>query len=161
MQPIRLLSKKSNTVEKNVQKLFSSIGFAWSQQAHKWWEWMYLERNVNSVSRSQCKHKTKSQNLRASQVLYQSDTQLLNQSNNQWTVSWSCITSLRHSATAEAISQSIHVSNCQLVQYYFSQTLSYCWGNQSINTCKSPSVSPVLLQSDTQLLLRQSVNQYM
>ena len=147
---------------------------------------MYLQRNVNSVSRSQCKHKTKSQNLRASQVLYQSDTQLLNQSNNQWTVSWSCITSLRHSATAEAISQSIHVSNCQssitsvrlsataevisqsihvshsqLAQYYFSQTLSYYWSNQSINICNSLSVSPVLLQYNTQLLLRQSVNQYM
>ena len=97
-----------------------------------------LREKCNSVSRSWCKHKAISQNVRASQVLYQ--TQLLNQSNNQ------CMYSVCH---------------CQLVQYHISQTHSYRWRNHSINTCKTVSVSPVLHQSDTQLLLRHSVNQYM
>ena len=68
---------------------------------------------------------------------------------------------MRHSATAEVISQSVHVSHCQLVQYYISQTHSCCWCNQSINTGKSLSVSPELCQWNTQLMLKQSVNQYL
>ena len=69
--------------------------------------------------------------------------------------------SVKHTADAEAPNQSIHVSHCQLVRYYVSQTHSCCWGKQSINTCKSQSVSPVLHQSNTQLMLKHPINQYM
>ena len=100
-----------------------------------------------------------------SPVLHQSNTQLLLRQPvheyMQVTVSPIKIISVRHTAAAEATSPSIYVSHCQLVQYYISQTHSCCWGNQSINTCKSLSVSPVLYQSNTQLLLRQPVHQYM
>ena len=103
---------------------------------------MYLERNVTAfhVADVNTRQYLKIYESSISQVLYQSDTQLLNQSNNQ------CMYSVCH---------------FQLVQYYISQTHSYCRGNQSINTYKTVSVSTLLHQSDTQLLLKQSANQYM
>ena len=92
---------------------------------------MYLERNVTAfhVADVNTRQYLKIYESSISQVLYQSDTQLLNESNNQCMYSvchcQSSITSVRHTATAEEIIQSIHTRQCQLVHYYISQTLSF------------------------------------
>ena len=100
--------------------------------------------------------------LSVSSVFHKSDTKLLpRQSVNQYmTFTFNPVLHQSNTATPVAISQLIHVSHCQRVQNFFSQTYSYFWGNQSINTCKSLSGSPVFHQSDKQSLLRQSVNQH-
>ena len=134
---MHVLREKCNSVSRSwfKHRIYELVKY-YISQTHNYW----TNQTINA-----CK------SLSVSPVVHQSDTQLLlTKSVNQYmqvTVSSSSVTPVRHSATADVISQSTHVSHCQLVQYYISQTLSYCWGNQSINTCtcKSLSVSPVLL----------------
>ena len=71
---------------------------------------------------------------------------------------------IRHTAT-EPIKQSMHVQCMSLsvspVLHKSDTQLLLKKTIQSIHANLTVSVSPVLYQSDTQLLLRQSVNQYM